>query len=51
MPPETSRNYLQVLKDNKTFERMVDAYLFAAAFAIKEDFSIYRNQSQTIDKI
>jgi len=24
---ETSRNYLQVLKDNKTFERMVDAYL------------------------
>ncbi|MFM7792917.1 MAG: hypothetical protein ACKO90_34125, partial [Microcystis panniformis] len=31
----------QVLKDNKTFERMVDAYLFAAAFAIKEDFSIY----------
>lgn len=38
---ETSRNYLQVLKDNKTFERMVDAYLFAAAFAIKEDLSIY----------
>ena len=38
---ETSRNYLQVLKDNKTFERMVDAYLFAAAFAIKQDFSIY----------
>lgn len=38
---ETSRNYLQVLKDNKTFERMVDAYLFAAAFAIKQDLSIY----------
>jgi sulfur transfer complex TusBCD TusB component (DsrH family) len=36
---ETSRNYLQVLKDNKTFERMVDAYLFAAAFALKEDLS------------
>lgn len=38
---ETSRNYLQVLKDNQVFDRMVDAYLFAAAFAIKQDLSIY----------
>lgn len=35
-----ARNYLQVLKDNKTFDRMVDAYLFAAAYAMKQDLAI-----------
>jgi hypothetical protein len=39
-PSAMARNYLQVLKDNKTFDRMIDAYLFAAAFAIKKDLDI-----------
>jgi hypothetical protein len=36
-PSATAHSYLQVLKENKTFDRMVDAYLFAAAYAIKKD--------------
>jgi hypothetical protein len=36
-PTPEANGYLKVLKNNGVFNRMVDAYLFAAAYAIKNN--------------
>ena len=35
-----ARAYLKLLKDNGVFEQMVDGYMFAAAYAIKNNLDI-----------
>lgn len=41
-PTPEAREYAKWLSDNKkVFPRMIDAYLFAAAFAIKNDLDIF----------
>jgi hypothetical protein len=39
-PTPEANGYLKVLKNNGAFDRMVDAYLFAAAYAIKHDLDV-----------
>ncbi len=36
-PTPEAKGYLTVLKNNKAFDRMIDAYLLAAAYAIKHN--------------
>ena len=40
-PTPEAREYAKWLKDKKVFERVIDGYLFAAAFAIKNDLEIF----------
>lgn len=40
-PTPEAREYAKWLKDKKVFERVIDGYLFAAAFAIKSDLDIF----------
>ena len=40
-PTQTAHTYLKHLKEKeKVFDRMIDAYLFAAAYALKEELEI-----------
>ncbi|MCU0534859.1 MAG: hypothetical protein MUD14_13290 [Hydrococcus sp. Prado102] len=39
-PTPEANGYLKVLKNNGAFSRMVDAYIFAAAYAIKNNLDI-----------
>lgn len=45
-PTPQAREYAKWLKDKKVFERVIDGYLFAAAFAIKNDLKIYSISSK-----
>ncbi|NJK50579.1 hypothetical protein HC931_22870 [Candidatus Gracilibacteria bacterium] len=40
-PTPEANGYLKVLKNNGAFSRMVDAYIFAAAYAIKNNLDIF----------
>jgi hypothetical protein len=40
-PTPEAREYTRWLKDKQIFERVIDGYLFAAAFAIKNDLEIF----------
>ncbi|BAZ44559.1 hypothetical protein NIES4102_15710 [Chondrocystis sp. NIES-4102] len=40
-PTPEAREYAKWLKNKKVFERVIDAYLFAAAFALKNDLEIF----------
>jgi hypothetical protein len=40
-PTPEANGYLKVLKNNGAFTRMVDAYIFAAAYAIKNNIDVY----------
>jgi hypothetical protein len=40
-PTPEANGYLKVLKNNGAFSRMVDAYLFAAAYAMKNNIDIF----------
>lgn len=46
--------YLKLLKNNEIFKHMIDAYLFAAAYALKNNLEIGNlssNQSQDVARI
>ncbi|OKH21290.1 hypothetical protein NIES593_15940 [Hydrococcus rivularis NIES-593] len=45
-PTPEANGYLKVLKNNGAFSRMVDAYLFAAAYAIKNNVDVASIPSQ-----
>ncbi|MBF2019817.1 MAG: hypothetical protein IGR93_06855 [Hydrococcus sp. C42_A2020_068] len=45
-PTPEANGYLKVLKNNGAFGRMVDAYLFAAAYAIKNNVDVASIPSQ-----
>jgi hypothetical protein len=40
-PTPEANGYLKVLKNNGAFSRMVDAYIFAAAYAMKNNVDIF----------
>lgn len=39
-PTPEAKGYLEVLKNNGSFVRMIDAYIFAASFAMKQNLEI-----------
>jgi hypothetical protein len=45
-PTPEANGYLKVLKNNGAFSRMVDAYIFAAAYAIKNNVDVASIPSQ-----
>jgi len=45
-PTPEANGYLKVLKNNGAFSRMIDAYLFAAAYAIKNNIDVVSLSSQ-----
>lgn len=45
-PTPEANGYLKVLKNNGAFNRMIDAYIFAAAYAIKNNLDVVSIPSQ-----
>jgi hypothetical protein len=45
-PTSEANGYLKVLKNNGAFNRMIDAYLFAAAYGIKNNIDVVPISSQ-----
>lgn len=39
-PTPEAKGYLEVLKNNGSFNRMIDAYIFAASYAMKKDIEL-----------